>query len=178
VSDHLDNTVATEKSNRYYGKYRATVINNLDPENRGRIQAMVPDVLGLTPSTWALPCLPVAGKGSSTFPVPELGAGVWMEFEQGNPDYPIWTGIFSRPDSSSGPFPLAQSRPVPPEIQPPEPPPDKPTPPNGPPSDAPGEPEHSDDPPKPDDPEKASPLTDAHYDWVKSVLGIDLKSLP
>jgi len=79
---------------RYYGKYRATVINNVDPESRGRIQAIVPDVLGLIPSTYALPCVPVAGKQSGAFFVPEIGAGVWIEFEQGDPDYPIWTGCF------------------------------------------------------------------------------------
>ncbi|HJU40387.1 MAG TPA: phage baseplate assembly protein V, partial [Tahibacter sp.] len=63
-------------------------------EVRGRIQAFVPDVLGLIPSTFALPCVPVAGKSSGAFFVPEIGAGVWIEFEQGDPDYPIWTGCF------------------------------------------------------------------------------------
>jgi hypothetical protein len=47
--------------NRYYGKYRGTVIQNVDPEQRGRIQVMVPDVSGLMPSSWALPCVPIAG---------------------------------------------------------------------------------------------------------------------
>lgn len=78
----------------YYGKYRATVFNNIDPEMRGRIQAIVPDVLGIIPSTFALPCVPVAGKSSGAFFVPEIGANVWIEFEQGDPDYPIWTGCF------------------------------------------------------------------------------------
>lgn len=79
---------------RYYGKYRGTVINNIDPEQRGRIMAMVPDVLGMTPSSWALPCVPMAGKQQGVFMVPQLGSGVWIEFEQGNPDYPIWVGGF------------------------------------------------------------------------------------
>lgn len=79
---------------RYYGKYRGTVFNNIDPEQRGRIQAIVPDVFGLVPSTYALPCVPIAGKQSGTFVVPEVGAGVWIEFEQGDTDYPIWTGGF------------------------------------------------------------------------------------
>jgi hypothetical protein len=83
-----------ERSLRYYGKYRGTVINNLDPEQRGRIMAMVPDVLGLTPSSWAMPCVPAAGIQSGMFVVPPLGSGVWMEFEQGDADYPIWTGGF------------------------------------------------------------------------------------
>ena len=82
------------ENHRYLGKYRGTVFNNLDPENRGRIQAIVPDVQGLIPTTFALPCLPAAGKGSGAYFVPEFGSGVWIEFEQGNPDYPIWTGCF------------------------------------------------------------------------------------
>ncbi len=79
---------------RYYGKYRATVVTNIDPESRGRIMALVPDVLGLAPSSWALPCVPMAGKQQGTFMVPQIGASVWIEFEQGEADYPIWTGGF------------------------------------------------------------------------------------
>lgn len=78
--------------NRFYGKYRGTVIQNLDPEQIGRIQAMVPDVSGLLPSSWAMPCVPFAGKQSGVYVVPQIGAGVWIEFEQGDPDYPIWSG--------------------------------------------------------------------------------------
>ena len=79
---------------RYYGKYRGTVVNNIDPEQRGRIQAIVPDVQGLVPTTWAMPCLPIAGKQEGIFAVPQIGAGVWIEFEQGDADYPIWVGGF------------------------------------------------------------------------------------
>ena len=79
---------------KYYGKYRGTVIQNVDPEQRGRIQAMVPDVAGLLPTSWALPCMPVTGISSGVYVVPPIGAGVWIEFEQGDPDYPIWVGGF------------------------------------------------------------------------------------
>lgn len=82
------------KASRYYGKYRGTVVNNLDPEQRGRIMAIVPDVNGLIPTTWAMPCVPIAGKQEGTFMVPQVGAGVWIEFEQGDPDFPIWVGGF------------------------------------------------------------------------------------
>ncbi|HWJ72319.1 MAG TPA: phage baseplate assembly protein V [Kaistia sp.] len=75
-----------------YGKYRGTVINNVDPMQIGRIQAMVPDVTGFVPSTWAMPCLPLAGINSGVFTVPVIGSGVWIEFERGDPDYPIWVG--------------------------------------------------------------------------------------
>lgn len=79
---------------RYYGKYRGTVINNIDPEQIGRVMVQVPDVLGLTPSSWALPCVPAAGIQAGVFVVPPIGSQVWIEFEQGDPDYPIWTGGF------------------------------------------------------------------------------------
>lgn len=78
----------------FYGKYRGTVINNLDPLLIGRIQAIVPDVFGLIPSSWAMPCVAVAGITMGTFTVPPIGAGVWIEFERGDPDYPIWVGGF------------------------------------------------------------------------------------
>jgi uncharacterized protein involved in type VI secretion and phage assembly len=75
-----------------YGKYRGTVINNVDPLQTGRIQAMVPDLAGFIPGTWATPCVPVAGINAGFFTVPMIGAGVWIEFERGDPDYPIWVG--------------------------------------------------------------------------------------
>ena len=81
-------------SNKYYGKYRGTVLQNVDPQQMGRIQVMVPDVSGLLPSSWAMPCVSIAGKQSGVYVVPQIGAGVWIEFEQGDPDYPIWTGGF------------------------------------------------------------------------------------
>src|SRR5207344_741830 len=56
----------------FYGKYRGTVINNVDPMLLGRIQAMVPDVAGLVPSSWAMPCVPVAGINMGMFTVPPV----------------------------------------------------------------------------------------------------------
>lgn len=79
---------------RYYGKYRGTVVNNIDPQQMGRIQALVPDVSQLLPTTWAMPCLAVTGMQTGMFTVPIVGSGVWIEFEQGDPDYPIWVGGF------------------------------------------------------------------------------------
>lgn len=76
----------------FYGKYRGTVVNNIDPMQIGRIQVMVPDVAGFVPGTWAMPCVPVAGINAGVFTVPMPGAGVWVEFERGDPDYPIWVG--------------------------------------------------------------------------------------
>lgn len=79
-------------SPKYYGVYRGTVLNNIDPMQMARIQLIVPDAGGLTPSTWAMPCVPFAGKQSGTFVVPAIGSGVWVQFENGDPDYPVWTG--------------------------------------------------------------------------------------
>jgi hypothetical protein len=95
VGDEIDilNPVAPAVR-RYYGKYRGTVLENLDPQQIGRIVAQVPDVLGVPPSSWAMPCVPAAGLQAGCFIVPAIGSQVWMEFEQGNPDYPIWTGGF------------------------------------------------------------------------------------
>jgi hypothetical protein len=78
----------------YYGKYRGLVLNNNDPLQIGRVIAQVPDVFGETPSSWAMPCVPVAGIQAGCFVVPPIGSHVWVEFEQGNKDYPIWAGGF------------------------------------------------------------------------------------
>jgi uncharacterized protein involved in type VI secretion and phage assembly len=77
---------------RYYGKYRGTVAQNVDPMFRGRIQCLVPDVFGVTPTGWAMPCFPFAGPQMGAVAIPTIGAGVWVEFEQGDPEKPIWAG--------------------------------------------------------------------------------------
>jgi hypothetical protein len=82
------------QARRFYGKYRGTVVNNVDPMQTGRIQALVPDVSNVMLSSWAMPCVPFAGIQTGMFAVPPIGAGVWVEFEQGDADYPIWTGCF------------------------------------------------------------------------------------
>ena len=65
-----ENSSPGVKSTRYYGKYRGTVIENIDPEQIGRVLVEVPDVLGLTPSSWAMPCVPAAGIQAGVFVVP------------------------------------------------------------------------------------------------------------
>lgn len=80
---------------QYFGKYRGTIFNNIDPEQRGRLTLIVPDVTGIIPSTWAEPCVPLAGPTGppmGVYMVPPIGAGVWVEYEQGSQDHPIWTG--------------------------------------------------------------------------------------
>ena len=81
-------------SEKFYGKYRGLVMNNIDPMQMGRLMVQVPDVTGLMPSTWAMPCVPVAGIQNGMFAPPMIGSGVWVEYEQGDPDHPIWVGCF------------------------------------------------------------------------------------
>ena len=78
----------------FYGKFRATVIDNVDPMQMGRLLVQVPDVSNVLPSTWAMPCMPFAGALSGMYAVPAIGSGVWVEFEQGDPDFPVWVGCF------------------------------------------------------------------------------------
>jgi hypothetical protein len=73
----------------YYGKYRGIVKDTSDPECRGRIKVLCPEVLGEQLTAWALPCFP-----PNQFSVPKLNTLVWMEFEGGRIDNPIWTGVF------------------------------------------------------------------------------------
>lgn len=77
-----------------WGKYRGVVLNNVDPLFRGRIQAQVPAVSSLLPTSWCEPCMPMAGIGMGAYFVPQMQAGVWIEFEQGDPSRPIWSGCF------------------------------------------------------------------------------------
>ena len=79
---------------RFFGKYRATVLQNVDPEVRGRLQVQLADRYGLFPSTWALPTFPAAALQSGFVAIPPIGASVWVEFEAGDLDSPIWSGGF------------------------------------------------------------------------------------
>ncbi|BAZ37716.1 Rhs element Vgr protein [Calothrix sp. NIES-4101] len=86
---------ATVHTKKYYGKYAGTVLQNVDPEQRGRLQLTIPDAIGFIPSTWAEPCLPLAGTiglAMGTYFIPPIGAGVWVEFEHGDLNRPIWVG--------------------------------------------------------------------------------------
>lgn len=68
--------------------------NNQDPKHIGRVRAIVPDVFGDLESGWATPSAPFGGKDLGFFAVPDKDAGVWIEFECGNPEHPIWSGCW------------------------------------------------------------------------------------
>jgi uncharacterized protein involved in type VI secretion and phage assembly len=101
---------------RFYGKYRATVMNNVDPQLQGRIQVQLADRYGMFPSTWALPAFAFAGKGAGIVSLPQVASAVWVEFEAGDPDYPVWSGAFWPDPGGFPPLALAAATPLTPNI--------------------------------------------------------------
>jgi Type VI secretion system/phage-baseplate injector OB domain len=105
TDDAMLSGVLESTASHFYGKYRGLGVDNEDPTQRGRLQVTVNSVMGEEP-VWAMPCLPYAGPGMGTYLIPEVGVGVWVEFEAGDPSYPIWTGCFwgdgQAPESERG----------------------------------------------------------------------------
>lgn len=96
-------------SNQYFGKYRAKVVDVKDPEKRGRIRVMCPKVLGEAKSAWCEPCIPVAYDKGGDFAIPKLNEFVWVEFEEGNSNKPVYTGgLWSTEKSPSNPYETAE----------------------------------------------------------------------
>jgi uncharacterized protein involved in type VI secretion and phage assembly len=95
--EHADpsmmNDMAQAMESRFYGKYSGTVESNKDTTGRGRLCVKVPAVMGGQP-VWARPCVPYAGDNAGSYMIPEKHTLVWVEFEAGDPSYPIWTGCF------------------------------------------------------------------------------------
>jgi len=78
-----------------FGKFRGFVGDNQDPQKRGRLKLLVPSVFGDTQTDWALPCAPYGGLGGQgLFMIPDTDAQVWVEFEEGDVNRPIWVGTF------------------------------------------------------------------------------------
>jgi uncharacterized protein involved in type VI secretion and phage assembly len=98
VPNQIDQVVARlieRVEGRYFGKYRGQVTDNKDPDNLGRVKAKVPRLLGEQETGWALPAFIYGGaKEQGLFAVPDVGAGIWIEFEAGDPSYPVWTGTW------------------------------------------------------------------------------------
>ena len=93
--NHQDTSQAllTWARSHFFGKYRGVVKDNQDSANVGRLKVAVPSVLGDL-EVWAMPCVPYAGAGVGFYSLPEADTGVWIEFEAGDPSYPVWTGCF------------------------------------------------------------------------------------
>ena len=68
----------------YGGTYRGAVVDDADPMQQYRLGVIVPEVYGDEDSVWA-----VALRAGSS-PMPTVGDLVWVSFEHGDTDYPIW----------------------------------------------------------------------------------------
>lgn len=86
--------------NKYFGKYRAIVVDNDDPEKWGRIKVKCPKLLGEYKSAWCVPCVNFLGEGEGILKLPRINDGVWIEFEEGDLDKPIWVGGWSTPENT------------------------------------------------------------------------------
>lgn len=88
----------------FLGLYRATVVDDVDPQFLGRVRVEVPAVLGSGQSNWAMPCVPYLDPDLNIATIPPVGTGVWVTFEGGNPDQPVWVGRFFSPGERPGPL--------------------------------------------------------------------------
>ena len=86
--------LAEQARTRHYGKFRGIVKDVDDPLDLARVTAEVPAVLGDQVSPWAMPCVPYAGPDHGLVLLPEVGDGVWIEFEAGDLARPIWSGCW------------------------------------------------------------------------------------
>lgn len=92
----------------YYGKYRAFVRDVDDPTKRGMIRCFCPSIMGEVDSPdswlgWAMPSLYYSSAPSSEYGslcVPDLNTSVFVSFEQGNLDFPVYEGGWPTGDSS------------------------------------------------------------------------------
>jgi cytoskeletal protein CcmA (bactofilin family) len=78
---------------RYWGMFRGKVVDNLDPMELNRLLIEVP-TLPSTIASFAMPCQPYGGIQVGMVLTPPIGANVWVEFENGDPSYPVWLGCF------------------------------------------------------------------------------------
>ena len=90
-------------TNRFFGIYRGLVTDNKDPENKGRIKVIIPKLFGNEETGWCEPCIPLtlsykkreeSGSGRSFDMTPDIGSGVWIEFEEGDISLPVWVGTW------------------------------------------------------------------------------------
>jgi uncharacterized protein involved in type VI secretion and phage assembly len=97
---------------RFHGKHRGIVASNIDPLNQGRLLVQVLDVLADDACLWALPALPVAGQQMGTWALPPVNCGVWVEFEHGDPEQPVWVGCWAGAQADLPSQALAATPPV------------------------------------------------------------------
>lgn len=74
------------------GPTRGTVVNNVDPLKMGRVTVRIEGKID--ESEWALPF----GVGGGEWNIPAAGALVWVMFEGGDLDSPVWAhGPWTKP---------------------------------------------------------------------------------
>jgi hypothetical protein len=76
---------------RLYGVYRGVVQDNRDPQNQRRLKIQV-QTTGTEVTDWAWPMEP----SSIHTDVPVIGQGVWVTYVGGDPEYPVWSGVFGK----------------------------------------------------------------------------------
>lgn len=86
MADHLNN--------RLFGKYAGKVSDVDDPLKMGRIKVRIPSLFEDNESLWCRPAVPFAGPSHGLYLIPEVDDGVWVEFEAGDPNRPIWAGCW------------------------------------------------------------------------------------
>ena len=85
----------------YFGVYKGVVCNIKDPEKRGRIKVTCPEVLGATvESAWCDPCVPVAYDGGGDFCIPHIDETVWLMFQGGDSNKPVYFGGWWQKDKT------------------------------------------------------------------------------
>ena len=95
----LEKTIRAQQT-KYYGKYRAFVDDNKDPEKRGRCKLIIPSVMGDTATDWAMPAFAYGGGPDfGMIAVPPKDSQVIAEFLEGDLSAPMWTGAFWRKES-------------------------------------------------------------------------------
>lgn len=110
--EHAVAALVRQVEHRYHGKYRGLVVDNADPEQLGRLRVKVPSVLGDQVVTgWATACVPYGGAaGQGLFAIPDRGAGIWVEFEEGDLEFPVWVGTFWSKPGGTTEVPVTRDR--------------------------------------------------------------------
>ncbi|MDH3684038.1 MAG: phage baseplate assembly protein V [Acidimicrobiia bacterium] len=76
------------------GLYQGTVVKSRHDLGELKIKVKVPDVLGAC-AVWA------RSRHPGLYRTPSKGDGVWVEFQNGDIDQPVWSGEFkARPDQN------------------------------------------------------------------------------